>query len=117
MLARIELQTTIQSALNLRCVVTLIGQRQCSKTTLARKFVSPNSTNYLNLEDHLSLARLDQSMTVKKDLRGLDVIRKVQCQPDLFPILRVLADCEPLPSRFLSPDSALPELLQAPCKP
>src|SRR5258708_38827802 len=51
-------------------------------------------------------------MTALRALRGLVVIDEVQRQPDLFPVLRVLADRRPLPARFLVLGSASPELLR-----
>jgi hypothetical protein len=45
-------------------------------------------------------------------LRGLVVIDEVQRHPELFPLLRVLADRRPLPARFLILGSASPELLR-----
>jgi hypothetical protein len=93
--------------------VALIGPRQCGKTTLARQFVPPNSLNYFDLEDPLSLARLEQPLTALNNLHGLVVIDEIQRKPDLFPILRVLADRDPLPAHFLILGSASPDLLRA----
>src|SRR5207245_6305389 len=42
---------------------------------------------------------------------GLVVIDEIQRRPDLFPLLRVLADRKPLPARFLILGSASPDLL------
>jgi len=112
MIERAELQKTIRATLERSRVVALIGPRQCGKTTLARLFVSPSSVNYFDLEDPFSLARLDQPMTALQDLGGLVVIDEVQRRPDLFPILRVLADRTPLPARFLILGSASPDLLR-----
>ncbi len=95
-------------------VVALVGPRQSGKTTLARQFVSPDSVNYFDLEDPLSLARLDEPMTALRDLRGLVVIDEVQRRPDLFPILRVLVDRDPWPARFLILGSATPQFLRQP---
>ena len=111
MIARPELEQTIRSSLDRNRVVALIGPRQCGKTTLACQFVSPDSVNYFDLEDPLSLARLDQPMTALRDLQGLVVIDEIQRRPELFPILRVLADRAPLPARFLILGSASPQLL------
>ena len=44
--------------------------------------------------------------------RGLVVLDEVQRRPDLFPVLRVLADRRPVPARFLVLGSASPELLR-----
>ena len=51
-------------------------------------------------------------MTALRPLAGLVVIDEVQRRPDLFPILRVLADRTPLPARFLILGSASPGLLR-----
>jgi predicted AAA+ superfamily ATPase len=112
MLERINLYNTIQDALERSRVVALIGPRQCGKTTMARKFVSPASINYFDLEDPFSLVRLDQPMSTLQDMTGLVVIDEVQRHPDLFSILRVLADREPLPARFLILGGASPALLR-----
>lgn len=109
---RIELKQRIKNTLDRSRVVGLIGPRQCGKTTLARQFVSIDSINYFDLEDPFSLARLDQPMTALRDLQGLVVIDEVQRRPDLFPVLRVLADRPSLPARFLILGSASPELLR-----
>ena len=92
--------------------MALIGARQCGKTTLARQFVAADSRNYFDLEDPLSLARLDEPMTALGPLSGLVVIDEVQCRPDLFGVLRVLADRDHSPARFLVLGSAGPELLR-----
>jgi predicted AAA+ superfamily ATPase len=49
---------------------------------------------------------------VLKDLRGLVVIDEVQRQPELFALLRVLADRRPLPARFLLLCSAAPAIVK-----
>lgn len=40
------------------------------------------------------------------------VIDEIQRRPELFPLLRVLADRRPLPARFLILGSSSPELLR-----
>ncbi|HLB92907.1 MAG TPA: ATP-binding protein [Terriglobales bacterium] len=102
----------IRTALRRSRVVALLGPRQCGKTTLAREFVAPDSLNYFDLEDPRSLARLTEPDTALRPLRKLVVIDEVQRRPDLFPLLRVLADRKPLRARFLVLGSASPDLLQ-----
>ncbi|MBM3523567.1 MAG: ATP-binding protein [Alphaproteobacteria bacterium] len=102
----------VRAALKRGRVVALIGPRQSGKTTLARQFVRPDSLNYFDLEDPTSLARLAEPETALRPLKGLVVIDEVQRRPDLFPLLRVLADRRPLPARFLILGSAAPELLR-----
>ena len=102
----------VQAALKRSRVVALLGPRQCGKTTLARQFVPVSSLNYFDLEDPASLARLTEPDTALRPLKGLVVIDEIQRRPELFPLLRVLADRRPLPARFLILGSASPELLR-----
>jgi hypothetical protein len=92
--------------------VGILGPRQCGKTTLAREFVRPDSLNYFDLESPASLARLSEPETALRPLKGLVVIDEIQRRPELFPLLRVLADRQPLPARFLVLGSASPALLR-----
>lgn len=112
MILRPRLDQTIRAALKRSRVVALIGPRQSGKTTSARAIVRPDSINYFDLEDPRSVARLDEPMTALAPLRGVVVIDEVQRRPDLFPVLRVLADRRPLPARFLVLGSASPALLK-----
>jgi uncharacterized protein len=109
---RPSLVAQIQAALQRSRIVALIGPRQSGKTTLARIFVPIDSVNYFDLEDPVSLIRLDEPMTALRDLSGLVVIDEIQRRPDLFPLLRVLADRQPLLARFLILGSASPELIR-----
>ena len=112
MIKRPAIISEIRKALECSRVVALIGPHRCGKTTLAGEFVPPDSLNYFDLEDPMSLARLDEPMTALRDLRGLVVIDEIQRKPDLFPILRVLCDCTPLSAKFLILSSASPELVR-----
>ena len=113
MIKRASILSTIKTALGRSRIVALIGPRQSGKTTLARQFVRPDSVNYFDLEDPVSLARLEQPLTALRDLHDVVVIDEIQRRPDLFPILRVLADRERLPARFLILGSASPELIRS----
>lgn len=97
-------------------VVALLGPRQCGKTTLARQIVPVDSPNYFDLEDPASLARLDEPMTALSGLVGVVAIDEIQRRPNLFPVLRVLADRESDPARFLILGSAAPDFLRQPAE-
>lgn len=112
MIARKAIVEEIKIALERSQIVALVGPRQSGKTTLARQFVPSDSLNYFDLEDPVSLARLQEPVTALQNLQGLVVIDEIQRKLDLFPVLRVLADRSPLPSRFLILGSASPELLK-----
>jgi predicted AAA+ superfamily ATPase len=102
----------VRAALKRSRIVALLGPRQCGKTTLAREFVPADSRNYFDLEDPAGLERLVTPDLALRPLRGLVVIDEIQRRPELFPLLRVLADRTPLPARFLILGSASPALLR-----
>ena len=112
MIRRDSLLNALKHALARNRVVVLVGPRQCGKTTLARELLAEESINYFDLEDPTSLARLDEPMTALRSLRGLVVIDEVQRRPDLYPVLRVLADRADLPARFLILGSASGDLMR-----
>ena len=96
-------------------IVTILGPRQIGKTTLACQVGRARSgpTHRLDLENPADLNRLTEDPgLVLEGLRGLVVIDEVQRRPDLFPILRVLADRRPRRARFLVLGSASPDLLR-----
>ncbi|NLP04410.1 ATP-binding protein [Candidatus Fermentibacteria bacterium] len=112
MIRRSRLEEEIRQALGRSPVVVMTGPRQSGKTTLARQFVDADSANYFDLEDPLSLARLEEPMTALGALDGLTVIDEIQRRPDLFPVLRVLVDQPRRKRRFLILGSASGALLR-----
>lgn len=112
MIQRISRIRRIEEALKRSPVVLLSGPRQCGKTTLAREFVALDSLNYFDCEDPRSLARLEEPMTALSSLEGIVVIDEVQRRPDLFPVLRVLADRPNANATFLVLGSASGSLLR-----
>lgn len=112
MLPRPSRLAALEAALTRSPVVAVLGPRQCGKTTLARQLVPAASANYFDLEDPISLARLDQPLTALGELHGTVVIDEVQRRPELFPLLRVFPDRADQPARFLILGSASPALLR-----
>ncbi len=97
-------------------VTALLGARQVGKTTLARQFAAGRpegvGVTALDMENPADLARLADPLLALGPLRGLVIIDEVQRRPDLFPVLRVLADRDDAPARFLLLGSASPDLLR-----
>jgi len=112
MIKRKQWQSQIEGTLSRSRISILAGPRQCGKTTLARQFVPEDSANYFDLEDPLSLARLDEPITSLGALQGLIVIDEIQLRPDLFPLLRVLVDRSTFQGQFLILGSATGDLLR-----
>ena len=104
-------QQQIQDSLARFRVTALLGPRQCGKTTLARSLAT-GSQSYFDLEDPVDLARLEAPRQTLGKLTGLVVIDEIQRRPDLFPLLRVLADRPGTPARFLILGSASPDLVK-----
>ena len=112
MIERTELLSRIESRFRSNPVVLLQGPRQCGKTTLARQFAAQHQAEYFDLESPADVNRLAQPMTALEPLTGWVVIDEAQLHPGLFPILRVLADRQPLPARFLVLGSTSPDLVR-----
>ncbi len=95
-------------------MVGLLGPRQVGKTTLARELASTwtGPVAFFDLERPSDLARLEEPELALEPLRGLVVLDEIQRRPDLFPVLRALADRPRKPARFLVLGSASPYLLR-----
>ena len=96
-------------------VVAILGARQVGKTTLATQLEADwdGPKRHFDLEDPDDQARLADPAFVLRELKGLVVLDEIQLRPDIFPLLRVLADRPGTPARFLILGSAAPELLKA----
>ena len=112
MIERAAYRQEILRQLKASPIVSLLGPRQAGKTTLARQISRDRPAHFFDLEDPVALARLAAPMSALQPLKGLVVVDEVQRMPELFPLLRVLADRKPLPARFLILGSASPSLVR-----
>ena len=105
--------TLIEQHFQVHKVCALLGPRQCGKTTLSKDFAKlyqiPN-INIFDLENPLDLERLNEPMLALSDLQGFIIIDEIQYKPNLFPILRVLADNKNI--KFLVLGSASRDLIK-----
>jgi uncharacterized protein len=104
----------VEALLRRHPVVALLGARQVGKTTLARQIGTRRRgpVHRLDLEEPADLARLADPMLGLRDVEGLVILDEVQRRPELFPVLRVLADRRKAKARFLVLGSASPDLLR-----
>lgn len=95
-------------------VVAILGARQVGKTTLARALaeIRGGPVTHLDLESAADLALLADPELVLGPLRGLVILDEIQRRPELFPVLRVLADRPGSDTKFLVLGSASPDLLR-----
>lgn len=109
---RKRLLSAVGEALGRSRVVALLGPRQAGKTTAARQLTGGGGkVHWYDLEDDRDRARLSAAREALEPLRGLVVLDEIQFRPDLFRLLRVLADRKPLPAKFVILGSASPELV------
>ena len=110
MLQRKTYYNAVKKALGRAPIVALLGPRQCGKTTLAREFLPTVSPAYFDLEDPLVALLFENPVQALSSLRGLVVIDEAQRRPEIFPVLRVLADRAGDLAQFLILGSASPAL-------
>jgi predicted AAA+ superfamily ATPase len=109
---REEATRRLQATLGANPIVALLGPRQCGKTTLARALAEREPCEFFDLESPVDVRRLSAPMQTLEPLRGLVVIDDIQRRPELFEILRVLADRPKTLARFLVLGSASPDLVK-----
>ena len=114
---RLRALTDIRDRFRTHPVVTLVGPRQCGKTTLAQDLARglgfrTGPVTRFDLEDPVDLEKLANPRLALEHLEGLVIIDEVQRAPELFPYLRVLVDQRRRNRRFLVLGSASGDLLR-----
>jgi predicted AAA+ superfamily ATPase len=112
MILRTRSLKAVRGALANNPVCVLLGPRQCGKTTLAREIANRRRSHYFDLESAVGRARLANPELTLAPLSGLVVIDEIQRQPELFTVLRPLADRPRSRARFLILGSASPDLVR-----
>lgn len=112
MIPRPHAHKNITKILELFPVAALLGPRQCGKTTLARIIAQENPSTFFDLENPVDIARLSAPMSVLENIKGLVIIDEIQRKPELFELLRILADRVDNPAKFLILGSASPDMIK-----
>jgi predicted AAA+ superfamily ATPase len=113
MMLRQKFLSLIEQHFQIHKVCALLGPRQCGKTTLSQQFAKIKEIpriNIFDLEDPLDLERLNEPMLALSNLHGFVIIDEIQYKPNLFSILRVLADKNNI--KFLVLGSASRDLIK-----
>ena len=112
MVERIKYLKQIETALDRVKITALLGPRQCGKTTLARLVSNIRPSHFLDMESPIDQAKIQNPELYLDSLKGLIIIDEIQNRPELFPVLRVLADKKGNNGSFLILGSASPELVK-----
>jgi predicted AAA+ superfamily ATPase len=102
----------LMAAVDRSPVTAILGPRQCGKTTLARMFSENRQATYFDLESQPDLQRLQNPELMLGALQGVVVLDEIQIMPQLFNVLRVLADRPDNSTRFLILGSASPHIVK-----
>lgn len=112
MIQRTSYIAKLSNALRRSPITALLGPRQSGKTTLSRLFGEGKKATYFDLESQPDLIRLLNPEMVLGSLKDIIVLDEIQEMPELFPVLRVLADRPNSPARFLILGSASPYMIK-----
>jgi len=108
------LQQEVISCLRDFPAVTILGPRQCGKSTLARNIIrNAGETVYLDLELPSDIQKLSEpELFLHQHTGKLICLDEVQRMPEIFPVLRSVIDSDRSNSHFLILGSASPELIK-----
>ncbi len=113
LIVRKEFETEIKESIAYNPITAILGPRQCGKTTLARIIAKSFNSNVFDMEDPADYELLSSSpKNILAQQEGLVIIDEVQRIPELFPVLRVLADEPNSKRKFLILGSASPDLVR-----
>lgn len=110
---RPQFEEEVRESLSHNPVTAILGPRQCGKTTLARTISETIKSTIFDLEDPSDFELLKSTpKQIFSRLEGLIIIDEIQRLPELFPVLRVLADEVGSKRKYLILGSASPELIK-----
>lgn len=112
MISRKKYIHALDAAIHRAPVVSLLGPRQCGKTTLARLFGDKYQASYFDLESIPDQRRLQNPELMLGSLNGLVILDEIQLMPELFSVLRVLVDRSANQTKFLILGSASPHIIK-----
>ena len=114
MYIRRYLEHSVLKSLDNYPVTTVMGPRQCGKSTLVKRLLDSNTECvYLDLERPSDLRKLDDAEWFFSSQKGkLICIDEIQRKPELFPLIRSLVDEWDRPGCFLILGSASRDLMK-----
>lgn len=98
----------IQNLIKIFPITAIIGPRQCGKTFIAKLM---SYKHYFDIENPRDAASLVNAQLALEDLKGLIIIDEIQRMPELFALLRYLADNNKQ-QKYLILGSASPNIIK-----
>ncbi len=112
MIERLDYIRQIETAVTRSKITSLLGPRQCGKTTLSRIISDNIKSVRFDMESVPDIQRLRNPELVLGSIEDLVIIDEIQKQPSLFNSLRVIVDRPETKARFLILGSASPEIIK-----
>ncbi len=112
MINRYDLQKKLNTSIRENPVTTLLGPRQCGKTTIAKTIRTPSPVHYYDLENPADRSGLANPLTALRNNDGLVILDEIQRMPELYEILRVLVDEASQQASYLILGSASPRIIR-----
>jgi predicted AAA+ superfamily ATPase len=110
---RPQFEAEVRESLSYNPVTAILGPRQCGKTTLALSISETIKSTLFDLEDPADFELLKSNpKQIFTGLEGLVIIDEIQRLPELFPLLRVLADEADSKRKYLILGSTSPDLIR-----
>lgn len=107
------IENDIRRALDRSPAVAILGPRQCGKSTMAKKMLETHPAVYLDLQDRVDLAKLQEPELFFDRYRDkLICLDEIQRLPEFFSVLRSEIDKDRRPGRFLILGSASRDLIK-----
>ncbi len=112
MIKRPDLLNSLNRCITENPVTTLLGPRQCGKTTIAKIISESVPVHYYDLENPADRSGLTNPLTALGKLDGLVILDEIHRMPELYAILRVLVDELSHQARYLILGSASPRIIR-----
>ncbi|MCD4701816.1 MAG: ATP-binding protein [Candidatus Aegiribacteria sp.] len=112
MIKRPDLFKSLNRCITENPVTTLLGPRQCGKTTIARTICEPAPVHYYDLENPADRSGLANPLTALGNMDGLVILDEIHRMPELYEILRVLVDDTSHHASYLILGSASPGIVR-----
>ena len=112
MIKRPDIFKSLNRCITENPVTTLLGPRQCGKTTIAGTICEPVPVHYFDLENPADRSGLSNPLMALGNMDGLIILDEIHRMPELYETLRVLVDDTSHHASYLILGSASPGIIR-----